>query len=326
MGRSARHPKGLRPVPHPKSVPPRPLSTPPGTGATVASVKDSGHASGDHAPRLGPDDSDDSRPPRPGLHRLGPREDGLMLEFVERAAASRDLQELWDYHCRRMADFGFDRLLYGLTHYRTATGLGDPQDLLVLTNHPRDYIDTFLNEGLYHHAPMVRWSLENVGTCSWRWMQEQAEAGLMTPSERRVYDFNRRHGIRAGYSISFGALTARTRAGIGLIARSGMSHDDVESVWAEHGRTIEAMNHVAHLRYVSLPHAGARRPLTPRQREVLEWVGDGKTVADIAEIMGLTTATVEKHLRLARAALDVETTAQAVLKASFHNQIHVVEV
>ena len=57
--------------------------------------------------------------------------------------------------------------------------------------------------------------------------------------------------------------------------------------------------------------------------EVLEWVGDGKTTADIATIMGLTLATVEKHLRLARESLDVDTTAQAVLKASFQNQIYV---
>ena len=57
----------------------------------------------------------------------------------------------------------------------------------------------------------------------------------------------------------------------------------------------------------------------------MEWVGDGKTMADIAEIMGLTQATIEKHLRLAREALNVETTAQAVLKASFQNQIFVVD-
>ncbi|MFV0358632.1 MAG: LuxR family transcriptional regulator, partial [Tropicimonas sp.] len=39
----------------------------------------------------------------------------------------------------------------------------------------------------------------------------------------------------------------------------------------------------------------------------------------------LTPATIEKHLRLAREALDVMTTAQAVLKASFLNQIFIVE-
>jgi LuxR family transcriptional regulator len=85
------------------------------------------------------------------------------------------------------------------------------------------------------------------------------------------------------------------------------------------------MNNVCHLKLINLPHAGARRKLTPRQREALEWVGDGKTTQDIATIMGLTPATIEKHLRLAREALDVDTTAQAVLKASFQNQIYVLE-
>ncbi|CRL11354.1 hypothetical protein NIT7321_02209 [Phaeobacter italicus] len=41
--------------------------------------------------------------------------------------------------------------------------------------------------------------------------------------------------------------------------------------------------------------------------------------------MGLTTATVEKHLRLAREALSVETTAHAVLKAALHNQMYTME-
>ena len=40
--------------------------------------------------------------------------------------------------------------------------------------------------------------------------------------------------------------------------------------------------------------------------------------------MGLQPATVEKHLRLARETLNVETTAQAVLKASVQNQMYLV--
>lgn len=46
---------------------------------------------------------------------------------------------------------------------------------------------------------------------------------------------------------------------------------------------------------------------------------------DIALLLGLTPATAEKHLRLARAALNVETTAQAVLKAAFQNQIFILD-
>ena len=50
----------------------------------------------------------------------------------------------------------------------------------------------------------------------------------------------------------------------------------------------------------------------PPEGEVLDVVGDGRTGQNIASPMGLSAATVEKHLRLARGALDVETTAQAV--------------
>ena len=86
------------------------------------------------------------------------------------------------------------------------------------------------------------------------------------------------------------------------------------------------MNDILHLKILTLPYATPNRSLTPRQREALEWVGDGKTMQDIAVLMGLTSATVEKHLRLAREALSVETTAQAVLKAAFANQMFVMDV
>jgi LuxR family transcriptional regulator len=113
----------------------------------------------------------------------------------------------------------------------------------------------------------------------------------------------------------------RAKGAIGLVAREGLTQDDVDAVWAEHGDEIFLMNEVMHLKVQNLPYLSTRPPLTPRQREVLEWVGDGKTAQDIATILGVTPATVEKHLRLARDALDVETTAQAVLKAWFQNQI-----
>jgi LuxR family transcriptional regulator len=248
-----------------------------------------------------------------------------MYEYVEKVVAANDMQELWAFHASAMEAYGFERILYGFTFHRTANSLGDPQDMLILTNHDPKYIGPFLEDGLYFHAPMVRWALENVGSCSWSWMEEQADAGLLTDSERKVYEFNRLNGVDAGYTISFHNLSTRSKGAIALTAKKGMSQADIDAVWAKHGREIVAMNNVCHLKLINLPHAGARRKLTPRQREALEWVGDGKTTQDIATIMGLTPATIEKHLRLAREALDVDTTAQAVLKASFQNQIYVLE-
>lgn len=233
--------------------------------------------------------------------------------------------ELWDHHTRWMAEYGFDRLIYGYTRYRTSSSLGDPQDWVILTNHAPDYMETWISEGHHFHAPMVRWALENNGACSWRWMGELAAGGMLTEGEKKVIEFNREREVVAGYTVSFRSVSERTKGAIALTARPGLSQTEVEAVWAEHGEEITIMNNVMHLKLLTLPYSGART-LTKRQREVLQWVGDGKTTQDIAVLLGLTAATVEKHLRLAREALDVETTAQAVLKAAFYNQMFVLDV
>ncbi len=246
----------------------------------------------------------------------------MLLDYLEKLNDTNSIEDLWTLHTETMTEFGFDRLLYGFTQFRTAHSFGDKEDVLVLTNHDPSYSDPFVND-LYFHAPMVRWATENVGACSWGWMRENS--AMLTDSERKVVEFNRKMGVTAGYTISFREVSVRAKGAIALTARKGLSQQDIDEIWEKHGRVIVQMNNVAHLKITNLPFSTARKSLTKRQREALEWVGDGKTTQDIAIIMGLTPATVEKHLRLAREALDVETTAQAVLKASFQNQIFVLE-
>lgn len=246
-----------------------------------------------------------------------------LLDHLERVMNAHSIEGLWKLHTEAMRAYGFDRLLYGFTRFRTSNSFGNLEDVLVLSNHDQGYLDAFVRSGLFHHAPMVRWAAANEGACSWRWIEEQVAAGLLTPSEQKVVDLNVRFGVLAGYSISFHDESIRSKGAIGLTAPTGIPQSRVEATWAAHGREIVLINTVTHMRITAMPFASSRRALTPRQREALEWVGDGKTTQDIATIMGLTAATVEKHLRLAREALDVDTTAQAVLKASFQNQIFI---
>ncbi|HDR28335.1 LuxR family transcriptional regulator [Rhodovulum sp.] len=245
----------------------------------------------------------------------------MPLEHLKTIVAAQTVEELWAQHTQRMAAYGFDGLIYGFTRFRTANSLGDRNDLLVLSNLRPDYTRAFVDQEMYRNAPMVRWAAENEGVCSWRELRERRARGELTPEEERTLEFNRSMGIVAGYSIAFRDTSMRAKGAIGLVAREGLTQDDVDAIWAEDGDEIFLMNEVMHLKVQNLPYLSTRPPLTPRQREVLEWVGDGKTAQDIATILGVTPATVEKHLRLARETLDVETTAQAVLKAWFQNQI-----
>lgn len=55
--------------------------------------------------------------------------------------------------------------------------------------------------------------------------------------------------------------------------------------------------------------------LTPREAEVLFWIMDGKTNAEIASLLYLSVSTVRKHLEHIYAKLDVQTRAAAVVVA-----------
>ncbi|WP_292291010.1 LuxR family transcriptional regulator [Marivita sp.] len=252
---------------------------------------------------------------------MTPEQNSDLLDLTH----SSSIEELWDLHCRRMARFGFDRLLYGFTRFRTATSLGDPNDFIVLSNIGSDYVETFVQNGLYRSAPMVRWALKNDGAASWTVLERMLQSGTVTTAERRILEFNAQHGITAGFSISFRSLSDRAKGAIALIAGPGVSQAEVDATWAQSGELIQLMNNIVHLKILTLPHTPPNQALTRRQREALEWVGGGKTTQDIATIMGLTSATVEKHLRLAREALNVDTTAQAVLKAALQNQMFVTD-
>jgi len=248
-----------------------------------------------------------------------------LIEYLHFISDCRSLEELWDGHVDQMSQYGFDRLIYGYTRYKTETSLGDPDDFVILSNHCNEYLNGFMHTGLYFHAPMTRWALENEGACSWRQVYEKEANRELSSEGRKVIEFNKRMGMTAGYTISFHSISKRFKGAISLAGKRDQSQTALDEMWCEHGNDIILVNNMAHLKILSLPYSPPNRGLTKRQREALQWVGDGKTTQDIAILMGLTAATVEKHLRLARDSLSVETTAQAVLKASLQNQMFVME-
>ena len=247
----------------------------------------------------------------------------MLLDYLEKLHEPNSIEGAWNVVVEYMSSFGFDRMLYGFTRFGTATSFGETDDILILTNHSKEYLGPYIDKGMYFDSPMHKWAANNSGACSWsKFAQPDVK---FTPSEQKLMEFNARHGVTAGVTISFQNISSKVKGAIGLVAKPGMSQRDVDFLLGLRGREIVQMCNVAHLKLTSLSYTTARGRLTDRQRETLHWVSEGKTTRDIATIMGLTTATIEKHLRLARATLNVDTTAQAVLKASLQNQIFSLE-
>ncbi|WP_417270613.1 autoinducer binding domain-containing protein [Celeribacter sp.] len=243
------------------------------------------------------------------------------IQFILRSIIDAEsVETVWLVLLSAIQDCGYPLAMYAFTRFRTSNGMGNESDHLVLTNYPSDYLEGFiLREERYKNAPMAKWALENVGARSWSWVTENYDN--LDEAQKEVLAYNQRHGMMAGYTLGFRTTRSHEKAGVGYaLAPQDGDQAKADALWDEHGDHLMMISEVAHLKIMSLPLP--RKVLTERQVQVLEWVGSGKSVVDTAQIMGLTPGTVEKHLRLAREALNVETTAQAIHKASVYNQIY----
>lgn len=244
-----------------------------------------------------------------------------VLPMMSRMAEAATVDEVWGLATGFFASLGFSRANYGFTRFLHMRNVGDPDDAVFLTTGSAEYARFYFQNGFYARTPVYRWAVANVGACTWKWVKEAYDAGQLTPEEMDAVRQNQALGVVAGVSISFPEATTRSKGALGLIADIGITPDQVEAIWDARRDEMLAVAHMMHLKIITLPQPAAKRSLTDRQRQALEWVADGKTTQDVAMLMEVSAAMVEKHLRLAREALSVETTTQAVAKASLLNLI-----
>jgi LuxR family transcriptional regulator len=117
------------------------------------------------------------------------------------------------------------------------------------------------------------------------WFWDAAQGAWLTQDERAFLHQTGGTGQPAGYLLSFPSDTTRLKGGLGMMAPRGWSQAQMDALWSGHGKGIEAM-----------------------------CIADGKSLVDVCVLTDLLVAPIEKHLRGARDAQDVETTAQAVAR------------
>lgn len=230
---------------------------------------------------------------------------------------------MWDHAIQYMSVFRFDRMLYGRTHFAHGANLGESQDFMVLSSHSDSYFEEYVLSGVFKRSPFLLWSLDNLGTKSWSYR----DLIDLTPQQlelcQPVLEVNRRHGVNAGFTISFDNSLPGQKSIVAICAEPGMSQEEVDVVLQAHQNKLEAYWKIFDLKARSLPFPNVKERLTRRQREVLYWCSQGKTTEDISIILGLHPTTIEKHLSLARRALGVVSTAQAITKLSFLNHLFI---
>ncbi|WP_168192123.1 helix-turn-helix transcriptional regulator [Pararhodobacter marinus] len=248
--------------------------------------------------------------------------EGLSARLAQ-MLASRDQAVIWKLACDFFRGLGFEHVLYGYSPDSRGQNLGAPEDFLLLSTMPKAIVTELVDRGYFRMSCTFQWAVENTGIASWSMTHEEAGLAGQIEVRQEGLDFFAEHGLINGCCIGFQKERTRGRAVMALIAPAVVSQDEVDKLLSDLHDVIFTVAAVAHRSLSILPYHPPGRRLSRRQREVLEWVADGKTSADIATIMGITVSTVEKHLRLARETLGVETTAHAISKAAYLNQVFV---
>lgn len=168
--------------------------------------------------------------------------------------------------------------------------------------------ELFKNDVALQHVPVA------AGGFSW----QEVEKHIQTPEEQNVFDAAREHWVTDGYLMPVTGNDGR----IGFTGFYGeeISDDPITR------RLFEFAGYkfyqYAYLK--SRSELAAEEPivnLTERQLEVLYWVSKGRTDAEMAKIMNISPATVNRHVEMAKERIGVRSRTEAVYFALLHNLI-----
>ena len=131
----------------------------------------------------------------------------------------------------------------------------------------------------------------------------------LSPESARIFAEAGEFGLREGFVTPIHNVDGS----ISIVLMSG-GEPDAATADTRTAAHLVSLYYAAAVRRNRRP-AGWRPRLTPRQLECLKWTREGKSAADIGDILGISRFTVQEHLTGACARLGVRTKVQALAQA-----------
>jgi DNA-binding CsgD family transcriptional regulator len=200
---------------------------------------------------------------------------------------------------------------FGVTRAHTVS-LGRPCTPLSINRFigsaTREWIEHYSLQGFLDRDPVAK----KAATCQvpFTWRDVEAESVLANDVDSQtVFHAAREFGMACGLVVPVHSVDG-SRC---VVTFTGDSlNDDPQSI--AYLQIVAIYFHVAAER-LATPIAPVANTisLTARQTECLKWVAAGKTDWEIGRILNISEATVNRHIELAKTALDVRSRMQAVL-------------
>ncbi len=176
------------------------------------------------------------------------------------------------------------------------------------------WFDRYIQQGHYRHDPCAAHSRYAFRPFLWR----DLDRTRMTHKGRRVMDEATDFGLKDGLCVPIHVPLAGP-----AVVTAASDHIELPAETLPLIETLCVHTFRALAGFKDDPLREPAAPLTPREREVLQWSAEGKTAEDIGVILGLTRHTVESHHRHIREKLDAINLVHAVTKAVRRYEIQI---
>lgn len=176
-------------------------------------------------------------------------------------------------------------------------------------NYPEGWKQHYLENGLHRIDPTLHSAQKSIAPVDWVRLKKSPEFEAVFAKAR---DFR----------IPDQGITIPVRGPYGDIGLLSVTRECSRDEWQKLKRAnMPQLQQLAvHIHDAVMSSSEVRRalgpaPLSAREKETLQWAAVGKTQQDIADILGISSRTVEVHLRSCRDKLHALTTVQAVARA-----------
>lgn len=178
---------------------------------------------------------------------------------------------------------GFKYVAYG---YQAPYPVTQPK-ITLLNNYPVSWRRHYKKAGYLNTDPIVMHAKRSQNPLLWG-----DEVFAKNPE---LWKDAQEHGIRIGWAQS--CLESNGSGSLLTLCRchEPLTLDELQ-IKEPHMRWLVQVAHVTLSRAILAKDTNIPKPLTSREREVLQWTADGKSAQDIADILSLSKSTVDFHL------------------------------
>ncbi|AVN23565.1 MULTISPECIES: LuxR family transcriptional regulator AbaR [Acinetobacter] len=228
-------------------------------------------------------------------------QEDLLSEFL----IVKNEYQLFEIVKSTASKLGFDYCAYGM---QSPLSIAEPKTIM-LNNYPEAWQKRYLEQHYVKIDPTVQHCMVSLQPLVW------SSQSAKTQEEKDFWEEARSYGLNVGWAQSSRDFIG-TRGMLTLARSSDQLSEKEQKAQYTNMYWLSQTVHSSIAKVVNeMEFAQFNLYLTNREKEALRWTAEGKTSAEIAQILGVTERTVNFHLGNSMQKLNVNNKISAAIRA-----------